>query len=243
MKCTVVFSLSLLLLISCKENEPSAAPERDLLGWREVIIPNGGDAQAIVGSIDDTLLVTTRMSAYFTADGGATWQESPDLGGTVFDVLERNDTVYALWINSQSDYVGPPFIADQKYASFASEYTTDYGSTWQYNMRGNEYDIISPVGLDTSASGVTYRIKDNITPLNPNTTSYQTNYSTVEMYHQGAWQTIAFPFEYKLNNLHIDDDNRLYVSVDTWQYVLDNQIERLHDRDPGVVYIYQEPVP
>ncbi|MGB3852429.1 MAG: hypothetical protein WA958_21190 [Tunicatimonas sp.] len=47
------------------------------------------------------------MSAYFTTDGGATWQESPDLGGTVYDVLERNETVYALWINGLGDYVRP----------------------------------------------------------------------------------------------------------------------------------------
>ncbi len=245
MKRNVLLSLPLflLLLISCEENEPNAV-ERDLLGWTEIIIPNGREAHAITGSIDDTLLVTTMMSAYFTTDGGATWQESPDLGGTVFDVLERNDTVYALWaFGSIIDYIGPPFIAEQEYAGIGSEFTTDYGTTWHHNTNHNQHDIISPIGLDTSASGVTYRIKDNITPLNSDTTSYRVNYSTVEMYYQGAWQTIDFPFEYELNNLYVDDDNRLYVSAGTWQYVLDNQITGPDEQYPGLVYIYQEPVP
>lgn len=213
------------------------------MGWTEVIIPDGREAHAITGSIDDTLLVTTMMSAYFTTDGGETWQEPPDLGGTVFDVIERNDTVYALWVNGLRDYAGPPFIADQRHASIGSEYTTDYGNRWHHNINRNQYDMISPVGIDTSTSGVTYRIKDNITPLTPDTSSYRTNYSTVEMYYQGSWQTIDFPFEYELNNLYVDDDNRLYVSAGTWQYVLDNQITGPDEQYPGLVYIYQEPVP
>ena len=161
----------------------------------------------------------------------------------VFYVLERNDTVYALWATGLNDYVGPPYIADQTYASLAREYTTDYGITWHNSTYRNTYAIESPVGIDTSASGVTYRIKDNITPLNADTTFYQTNYSTIEMYRQGSWQTIEFPFEYVLNNLHVDEDNRLYVSAGTWQYVLDNRIGGLDDNYPGALYIYQEPVP
>jgi hypothetical protein len=243
MKRTALLSLFLLLFVSCKEDEPNVVSEEELLGWAKVIIPNGREAHTIAGSIDDTLLVTTMMTAYFTTDGGETWQESPDFGGTVFDVVERNDTVYALWATGQRNYVGPPFIADQNYASLANQYTTDYGSTWQWNTNQNYHDMISPVGIATSESGVTYRIKDIITPLNPDTTSYRTNYSTVEMYHQGSWQTIEFPFEYVLNNLHVDEDNRLYVSASTWQYVLDNQIQGPDESYPGLVYIYQEPVP
>ena len=85
MKRNVLLSLplSLLFLVSCEENKPNAA-ERDLLGWTEIIVPNGREAHAIAGSIDDTLLVTTMLSAYFTTDGGAPWQESPDLGGWFF---------------------------------------------------------------------------------------------------------------------------------------------------------------
>ncbi|WKN42980.1 hypothetical protein [Tunicatimonas pelagia] len=234
--------LILPLLAACEEDEPDVVSE-ELRDWETLIIPNGREAEAIVGNIDDTLMVTTMMSAYFTADGGETWQESEGLGGTVFDVLERNDTVYALWATGLRDYVGPPFVANQRYAGLATQFTMDYGITWQRTPYQDQHSINSPVGIATSPSGVTYRIKDNITPLNADTTSYRTNYSTVEMYHEGRWQTIDFPFEYVLNNIHVDEDNRLYVSADSWQYVQDNQITGPDENYPGLVYMYKHPLP
>ena len=63
------------------------------------------------------------------------------------------------------------------------------------------------------------------------------------MYDQGQWQTIGFPFEYVLNNVHVDDDNRLYVSAGTWKYVQDNQIKGSDDNYPGLVYLYKHPLP
>ncbi|MGB3852428.1 MAG: hypothetical protein WA958_21195 [Tunicatimonas sp.] len=63
------------------------------------------------------------------------------------------------------------------------------------------------------------------------------------MYRQGSWQTIEFPFKYVLNNLHVDEDNRLYVSAATWQYVLNNQITGPDEQYPGLVYIYHKSVP
>ncbi|MEM9673176.1 MAG: hypothetical protein AAF992_11310 [Bacteroidota bacterium] len=246
MRKLLLFFLCLPFLISCEEDEPNATElaSEELDDWITLIIPNGREAEAIVGSIDDTLLVTTMMSAYFTTDGGETWEESPGLGGTVFDVLERKDTVFALWASGDLlDYVGPPFIADVVYAGIGSEYTTDYGKTWQYNNSRSQHDIVSPIGIAVSPTGVTYRIKDDITPLNADTTSYRINYSTVEMYHQGYWQTLDFPFEYELNNLHVDDDNRLYVSASSWKYVQDNQIQGPDENYPGLVYIYKQSLP
>ena len=130
MKHVVILLLLCPLLTSCEDDETNAPPDQDLQDWTTLIIPNGREAYAIAGSIDDTLLVTTMMSAYYTTDGGDTWQESPDFQGLVPDVVERNDTVYALRaFGSLKDYAGPPFLADQVYAGLADQYTTNYGVT------------------------------------------------------------------------------------------------------------------
>ncbi|MEM8966172.1 MAG: hypothetical protein AAGE93_07130, partial [Bacteroidota bacterium] len=219
-------------------------PEEESSDWTTLIIPNGREAYAITGSIDDTLLVTTWTKAYFTTDRGSTWQESHDFQGPIYDMVRRKDTVFALLASGGlKDYIGSPHINDQVYASIGSKYTTDYGGTWQRNTNRNQHDIISPIGITISPTGITYRIKDDITPLNADTTFYRTNHSTVEMYHEGYWQTIDFPFEYELNNLYVDDDNRLYVSAATWQYVQDNQIQEPDENYPGLVYMHKHPLP
>ncbi|MEM6842277.1 MAG: hypothetical protein AAF632_08620 [Bacteroidota bacterium] len=248
MKNLVLLFLCLSLLFSCEDDAsnvlPSTPPEEESPDWTTLIIPNGREAYAITGSIADTLLVTTWTKAYFTTDGGNTWQESRDFQGPIYDMVRRKDTVFALLASGGlKDYVGPPFIANQVYAGIGSQYTTDYGGTWQRNTSRNYHDIISPIGIAKSNSGVTYRIKDDITPLNPDTTSYLTNYSTVEMYHQGYWQTIDFPWEYELNNVYVDNDNRLYVSASSWKYVQDNQIEGPDENYPALVYVYNQSLP
>ena len=248
MKKLPLLFLCSFLLISCEDDAsnvlPNTPPEEESSDWTTLIIPNGREAYAISGSIDDSLLVTTWTKAYFTTDSGSTWQESHDFQGPIYDMVRRKDTVFALLANGGlKDYIGPPFIADQVYASIGSQYTTDYGATWQRNTNRDYHDIISPIGITKSNSGITYRIKDDITPLNPDTTSYRTNYSTVEMYHQGYWQTIDFPWEYELNNVYVDNDNRLYVSASSWKYVQENLIQGPDEYHPGLVYLYKHPLP
>ena len=74
-KLILIITAIAFIIASCKkDNKPETVKNQDDPNWIKLEIANAGEAYAVAGNIDDTLLVTTKAKAYFTTDKGKTWQ-------------------------------------------------------------------------------------------------------------------------------------------------------------------------
>ena len=163
MKNLFIPFLGALLAISCQKKDaaPIEAADPD---WVKLEIPTewsaGEQAYSLVGDIDHTLLVSTIVGLYATADQGKTWQKLRTTSQIVWALMPRNDTIFALnsyQTNSQGDKLA---------ACFAEEFSTDFGRTWAYTdiLGPNSYEKYRafryPLG-QVSAAGYAYRTREN----------------------------------------------------------------------------------
>lgn len=235
----------IMLFSSCRNTDPQVViPATEDPNWIRLEIPTGREAYAIAGDLDKTLLVTTWTKAYYTTDQGKTWQESKDFHGRVPGLFVHRDTVFALQASGQ-DEIGQP------YASSAQYFTPDYGRTWQHSAKyystyaGYQFysGINQPQGIVQSATGITYRIKQNGTPVSPGSTSLYTNPSELLKQDNFGVQTLRLPFAHKLLNLHLDASNRLYVAASGGTFDQNNQLYCCEDKTPAIVYVSRKPLP
>ncbi len=205
-------------------------------GWIKLEIPNGREAFAIAGDINSTLLVTTWTKAFYTTDGGKNWELSKDFQGPISELLERNDTIFAL-LATGIDQDGQP------HASSCYHYTIDYGKNWNRDTTGKYVKLGSPVGIAESVTGIIYRVKDNHTPTSPGSSAYFSNPSDIEKYDQLTWNKFNFPLDLKIYNLHLDKNNRLYIAASSGVFNKDNHLESPADKSPALVYVSKIALP
>lgn len=237
-----------MLVTACSEpNEINPLTPRTYEDWTELIIPGGREALAIAGDIRDTLLVTTYKGVYATADAGKTWYLSLALNNLIYDVVERADTIFLLYAIQDvlRSYPGPPLIEEVQYAvtrnTYTSYYTTDKGGTWESAYGPKPLYLESPIGIAESPTGVVHKLVHEKEWLSPN--SYQIKFSDIDFSHESDWQTIDFPLDYVLNNLHVDRSNRLYVTANNAKFIEERNIQGPSVDYPALVYVYKRPLP
>jgi len=244
MKKLALTLLIVLAFISCKktEEEKTVIQPRVFENWIELIIPNGGEALAIAGDISDTLLVSTSSGIYYTIDSGQSWQLSQDFNTMFYDIIERSDTIFLLehTLGNLKDYNGSINIENVKYSKMCTNFTTDFGKTWQYDNNQRFIDLESPIGITESKSGVVYRLIHDLNWLTDD--SYTVNFSDIQMYNNSRWQTIDFPLDYELKNLHVDKNNILYVTAETYNYYKEFNLQVPDQNLPALIYVYKLPV-
>lgn len=232
-KSLFIFSL---ILIACTDQDVSPVVETGFNdpNWLKLEIPNGREAYAITGSIDDTLLVTTWTKAYYTADQGETWKESYDFHGPVPGLLERNDTIFSLEGHGQD-------LQGFEYASIAQYFTLDHGNRWKYTYHPQ---LRQRIGVVTSSSGTEYFLKKNITPFSPGSTSGYVNPTDIMKRSAAGVEGISFPYKHNIQNLYIDSESRLYIAASGGIYdEKTNTFSCCVNDAPAIVYVSKRPIP
>ena len=227
---------------SCKKENSLAMEDPD---WIRLEIPTGQEAYAIAGDVDKTLLVTTWTKAYYSTDRGKTWQESKNFQGPVPGLLVRNDTVFALKASGRNN-------EGQRFATMTTYCTIDYGVSWrscaEYFPTPAGYafysDLVQPIGIAQTSTGISYRIKENLTPLSSGSNSSHINPSEIRREDNYGQQTVRFPFKHNLLNLYLDSSNHLYVAASGSTFVEQtNGFYCCDDKMPAIVYVSKKPLP
>ncbi|UOQ52316.1 hypothetical protein [Hymenobacter cellulosivorans] len=230
-----------LLAASCQKQDavaPAEAPDPD---WLRLEIPtslSGDEAYSIAGDLSQTLLVAARQKVYSSADQGKTWQESYNFFGPV-DLLERNDTVFALKFF-------PSSLQGEPVAGFADMYTADQGKSWHYTADVYPYEeyraVRQRVGW-AQAAGITYQTRENTRAI-PNSSSRLVLASDLLREEGGRQTSLRLPARHYLKNLRLDGQNRLYVAASSLRF--DEQTGEAIlpiANNSAVVYVSRKPLP
>ncbi|SMG30615.1 hypothetical protein SAMN05661096_01989 [Marivirga sericea] len=234
-----VYNILLLILslafTSCERfNSEPIMVQKDFDDWTVLQIPNGEAAYAVSGSIDDVLVVTTMTKVYATNDAGDSWTEVADFSGIMPGLIEQNDSLFIFAASGQRD--------DYDIASVVARFSTDKGYTWQED-KANLYSGWSiPIKYVEAENDVSYKIKENIFRLDGSSTDY-VGASDIEKTIGNYTTQLEIPFEYILNNVHLDDLNRLYVAA-SYGTVNENGTVKSGDRNsPALVFVSKNELP
>lgn len=233
-----------LLLGACQKNETGPQEPEDP-DWLRLTVPtnytrNADEAYAVAGSLNQTLLVATKIAIYSSADQGQSWQASRQSAIRTWGLLERGDTVFVLGTGT-TDQQG------HSLAISADDFTTNYGRTWTgTGVLPPPFDphaLQLPIGRVAKA-GVAYELVPIKEPITA--TSYRIlGYDLLRT--AGARQTkvrLPLPHRHYLN-LHLDARNYLYVTASGF-LVDDVTNEIVPDKtaaSTAVVYVSRRPLP
>ena len=130
-----------------------------------------------------------------------------NFNGNVWGLLERNDTTFALIStpSTQADSVWKVGICQR--------FTTDYGRTWERDKTRTCSNLTHTVGLDTSITGIAYRIRRKYELMEGSTNTYFTNPPAIEKWENADWQKLNFPLKRQFNNLYVDRKGYLYLAA------------------------------
>ncbi len=231
-----------LLAGACRKAETPPAEDPT---WLKLEIPTpriGDQALAVTGSLDQTLLVTTTVGIYSTVDRGKTWQLRSAVGQRVWGLLPRHDTIFAL--------IGYRANKNDKFAATEPDYfTTDFGQTWEYTRSvlpaAKYYSIVQPYA-QVGAAGVSYRVQDNWVPdpVAGPTSEIKRASNLLRTTTAGKPQIVRLPGQHYFNNLHLDVQNRLYVTASSLRFDETTGEPQEETRaSPAVVYISRQPLP
>lgn len=233
MKKIHLLGFILLLFIACEDQMIFV---EEYPNWVRISIPKGRQAFAIAGSIEDTLLVSTHTKAFYTADKGQTWIESKDFQGPVWGLMQRGDTIVALFGRAEKDGVSA--------AALGYLYTLNFGKSWNYEP--DKYlNARTPIGEAASSFGVKYRIKENRTPTAPGSQVFVINPSTIEKWPHlnNDWGALDFPMKVRANNLYLDHKQRLYVAASSGSFDANNCHQSESENSPAWIFISKRPLP
>jgi hypothetical protein len=225
------FLLSITVVVfSCKkENDPSQPEDPN---WIKLEIPDAERAYSVIGNIDDTLLVSTYINAYYTCDKGKTWHESKTFNTGVY-FIEIEDTIFTVMKESFN------YFLNKTGSSTLDYYTLDFGKKWE---RYKRHKVMSPtVGNATSSTGKIYSLKYNFKETHPNT--YSTQPTDILIDGNQTLDNMKLPFRYEILNLYIDSKNRLYITAAGGEYDETSDSFIWPDSEPAVIYISKKPNP
>lgn len=198
----------ILLAAACKKDGFNEKPEEPGFideNWLRIKLPDGGEALAVAGNIDDTLLVTTLYNTYMVTENGTKFTRTTTHLNTTPGLLVVKDTIFAL--------NGSSYDASFKkhYASSPSFYTLDKGLSWHPDIR-NRSSKLMQTGIVTDKKKITYELKYQAG-------SDQNGQGQNFVLKTGITKTEngqISPFEHPIKdhqpqNLYLDKDDRLYI--------------------------------
>jgi photosystem II stability/assembly factor-like uncharacterized protein len=210
--------------------------------WIKLEIPtkfSGDEAYSVIGDIDKTMLVSTKAQVYSSSDRGKTWQESRYFASAVYGLLQRNDTIFAL-SSYATDGQG------QKTATIAEYFTVDFGKTWTYvSLLPNGYyreRKLTQIFGKVEVAGVTYRTQENTEPI-ANSTSRLVVASDLFRTDGTGQTTMRLPARHYLKGLHVDAQQRLYVTASGLRFDANGKAIDPTVGRPAVLYVSRRPRP
>ncbi|MCU0354115.1 MAG: glycoside hydrolase [Cytophagales bacterium] len=235
MKTQHMFLSVFCILFGCQVTQKEAVPEDP--DWIRLEIPGGGVSNSVTGTIDGTLLMTGFTRPFFSTDGGRTWQASREFHTANMSLLTRNDTTFL--------FRGTSTANNQEFAAMAHYVSTDYGKNWQHNQDyyGTFHNLRKQRGFVKASDGTTYSVKWNRTPVPSNPSSYYTNPSELVKTGSSGRQSIRFPFKHEITDLHLDSQNRLYVTVSGHVKPGSDNIRGSAINATAIIYVSRKPLP
>ncbi len=232
----VFFLVVIVSLFISACDEPFVGVE-EYADWVRLSVPNGREALAIAGDIEETLLVTTATKAFYTTDKGQNWVESKDFQGPVRGLLQRKDTIVALFKERTNQEGGREAVTGYLY-------TLDLGRTWKYEETQRYFKATAPIGLTESSWGIKYRIVNHETAIE-NSTETLLNPSVIEKWPHlnNEWAPLEFPIKIKANNLYLDKKNRLYVAASSGSFSETNCHQSPAEKSPAWIFISKRVLP
>jgi hypothetical protein len=235
-KLILVITAISFIIISCKKDKSPVVTNQEDPNWIKLEVPNGITAYAVAGNIDDTLLVTTYTKAYFTVDKGKSWQESKNFNGPIRGLYTNKDTVMSLLLTGGLELEGTAK------ASVAEYYTLDMGKSWNRYLDYQRAEKISkPIGIVQSTQNkVTYVLKYNTKPVSANSNAY--THGPTAILRDG--KSIYLPFQVRIENLYLDNNDRLYVAASGGVYDKEKDTFTFNEGNtPAVIYVSRKALP
>lgn len=143
-------------------------------------------------------------TSVYSLDNGQ-WKLSKNLKTPIYDLLVRNDTLFALTtmtINSNGE----------KIASKGDYFLPANEKEWKKDESEKFVNLSRKIGVTKNSKGVQYRIKENSIIIGGQLRELP---SDVEKLENGKWQKLKLPkgVKYKMTNIYIGSDNqRAYVT-------------------------------
>lgn len=206
-KC-LFYLLIFLFIASCKksktyEDSNSQSTFSDL-HWDRILIPEGGQVQAVAGNIDDTLLVSTLYNTYLVTNKGKTiTRTSTHLNNTPgFYVV--GDTIYALSADSYDERF------EKHYASIPSYYTINKGVAWHPAYNKNSLFVLT--GEVTTKENITIKLNYHKGSDKNGKGDNFVHRSTISRTENGNITLLDHPIiNEQPINLYLDNKERLYI--------------------------------
>ncbi len=230
----------LTTVIGCKKKDVTTEATKEEVfndpNWIQIKVPNAGEINAVAGSIDDTLLITTRTKALFTTNKGTTWQESKNFSGTVPGLLVVKDTIYAL-IASGSDAK-----YEKTFASLSQYYTLNKGVSWNNSAYQNLYKS-TQIGISTSKDGSVFKLNYH-TGADKNGKGNSNVLQTIitRTDRSGNPQSFIYPTKRQPLNLFIDKQDRLYIPTSGGYFTDAGVLYASSVSDPAYIYVSKKAV-
>ena len=206
--------------------------------WIRIQIANGKEAHAVYGNLDDTLTVSTLYDIRQTYDKGKTWVNVKITHQPFYGLLVKGDSIFTLSSKSLKSQSG------QVLTSFSQYLSLDKGSSWKSYYEGaksinrsKEYATVYP------NRQISIRLKENLEPINGDSTHNSVLKSTVEIIENGNTKTLLLPFNNQITNLYLDEKGRLYVSATSAIY--DKTSGKYSDNekaDPAIIYVSKQSI-
>ncbi len=241
MKSTLL-GLSLFLLVTvtgCKKSNPTTEIIKEEVfndpNWIQIKVPNAGEVNAVAGSINDTLLVTTRTKSFFTTNKGATWQESKNFNGPT-GLLVVKDTIYALAAN------GFDAKFEKSYASLSQYYTLNKGGSWNNSAYQNLYKSMQ-TGIATAKDGSMFKLNYHTgADKNGNGNNYVLQTTIARTDRLGNTQSFSYPTKRQPVNLFVDKQDRLYIPTSGGYITEAGVLFGSSMFDPAYIYVSKKAV-
>jgi hypothetical protein len=233
MKISTLSGLLMLLLAACVGplDDTIVAETSD---WYVLTVPDARPIEAVHGSLDGTLIITTGPRIYTTSDRGKTWRIAnyKDKVG-LFGFMEKGDTLIVL---STKRTEGANTIANRSYAMLPSFYSLDQGANWlPYKQRYNYDSVKVPLNRVLSGSGTEYAI-------NYKEVKYQdATYIETTGIISSTGKEINLPQKHQLSSLYCDKQSRLYVCASAPVCMSGADLTYCDDAY-GTLYISKEPM-
>lgn len=239
MKKVLICLTFIILAASCKDQRlidkipPTIDPFDS--SWDRIRVPDGGTALAVIGSIDDTLLVTTMYHTYMVTNKGKNVTRSNTKIYTTPGLAAVQDTIYA--------FAGQGYdqITKTKFAGFPNNYTLDKGLTWHYFTVKPSISQVD-IGRVTTRDDVTYELEYHTGPDQNGQGNSYIHQTTINRIVNG----VKSPFKHPVkdadpSNLYLDSKERLYITsgdtVHTTGVVIGKPASA-----PAYVYISKVPI-
>ncbi len=217
---------------SCKPDTQEITSPLDYKDWVAIVSPEPKAVEAVYGSIDSLLVISTGLQIYYTTNYGKTWSKSNQGHSGVRGFIAHGDSLFAL--TTEYQWTGNPTV----YANSAQMVSLDKGVSWKVMPRPT--DLFVPRNRVAAPNGTTYEIDEVRTPTRPGATStFWVDYPGVKTSNS---RHLSIPEMHQIKSIRLDSKGRLYVAASAPICERRENFAFCKDKN-SVIYVSRKPLP